>query len=278
MARMTLEEKIGQLIALWATKSRHPRRRLDRILAAEGEPRLPRRLRPGDAPLGPQGRARHSGHALAHGRGHGALRQRHPALGGRTQTRLGIPVLFHDECLHGYMAVGRDDVSRWPSACRALSIPELVREVNSVIAREMRAHGSHLVLSPVVDIARDPRWGRIEETFGEDPYLCGEMGVASVLRPAGRGAHARRGQGLRDVEAHDRPRPAPVGRERRRPRRSRRASFARTSSRRSARWSRARHRVGHAFLQRDRRRAVAREPVAHRHACCAASGASTAPS
>ena len=57
----------------------------------------------------------------------------------------------------------------------------LMREVQSVIAREVRARGVHLALSPVVDIARDPRWGRIEETFGEDPYLCGEMGVAAVL-------------------------------------------------------------------------------------------------
>ena len=49
------------------------------------------------------------------------------------------------------------------------------------MAREIRARGSHLVLSPVVDVARDPRWGRIEETFGEDPYLVSEMGVAAVL-------------------------------------------------------------------------------------------------
>src|SRR3546814_10142757 len=58
--------------------------------------------------------------------------------------------------------------------------PDLLREVNAVIAREIRSRGVSLVLSPVVDIARDPRWGRIEETFGEDPYLVGEMGVAAV--------------------------------------------------------------------------------------------------
>jgi beta-glucosidase len=56
-----------------------------------------------------------------------------------------------------------------------------------VIAREVRARGVHLALSPVVDIARDPRWGRIEETYGEDPYLCGEMGVAAVLGLQGEG-------------------------------------------------------------------------------------------
>src|SRR3546814_18706061 len=56
---------------------------------------------------------------------------------------------------------------------------QLMEDVQSVIAREVRARGVHLALSPVVDIARDPRWGRIEETFGDEPYLCGEMGVAA---------------------------------------------------------------------------------------------------
>jgi beta-glucosidase len=67
---------------------------------------------------------------------------------------------------------------------------ELMEDVQSVIAREVRARGVHLALSPVVDIARDPRWGRIEETFGEDPYLCGEMGVAAVRGLQGEGKEA----------------------------------------------------------------------------------------
>ncbi|HZD52768.1 MAG TPA: glycoside hydrolase family 3 N-terminal domain-containing protein, partial [Woeseiaceae bacterium] len=65
--------------------------------------------------------------------------------------------------------------------------PALVREVNAVIAREIRARGVHLVLSPVVDVARDPRWGRFEETFGEDPYLVSEIGVAAVEGLQGEG-------------------------------------------------------------------------------------------
>ncbi len=94
-------------------------------------------------------------------------------------TRLRIPVLFHEEGLHGYAAVG---ATSFPQAIAMASSwdPGLVREINSVIAREIRARGVHLVLSPVVDIARDPRWGRIEETFGEDPYLVGRMAVAAV--------------------------------------------------------------------------------------------------
>ena len=107
-------------------------------------------------------------------------------------TRLGIPVLFHEECLHGYMA---PDATMFPQAIALAGSFDLalMREVSSVIAREMRAHGAHLALSPVVDIARDPRWGRIEETFGEDPYLCGEMGVAAVVGLQGEGrARSRR--------------------------------------------------------------------------------------
>ncbi len=66
--------------------------------------------------------------------------------------------------------------------------PDLVERVSAVIGREVRAHGATLALSPVVDIARDPRWGRIEETFGEDPFLCAELGVAAVRGLQGDGA------------------------------------------------------------------------------------------
>ncbi len=95
------------------------------------------------------------------------------------QTRLGIPVLFHEESLHGFAA---KDATAFPQSIGLASTwdRDLVREISDLIAGEVRARGVHLVLSPVVDVARDPRWGRIEETFGEDPYLVGEMGVASV--------------------------------------------------------------------------------------------------
>lgn len=95
------------------------------------------------------------------------------------QTRLGIPVLFHEEGLHGYAARG---ATSFPQAIGLASSwdPILFERVYSVVAREIRARGAHLVLSPVVDVARDARWGRIEETYGEDPYLVGELGVAAV--------------------------------------------------------------------------------------------------
>jgi beta-glucosidase len=95
------------------------------------------------------------------------------------QTRLGIPTLFHEEGLHGYAARG---ATSFPQSIALASTwdPELLTRVLSIAGREIRARGAHLVLAPVVDVARDPRWGRIEETYGEDPYLVGEMGVAAV--------------------------------------------------------------------------------------------------
>ncbi|HZU52043.1 MAG TPA: glycoside hydrolase family 3 N-terminal domain-containing protein, partial [Sphingomicrobium sp.] len=94
-------------------------------------------------------------------------------------TRLGIPILMHEESLHGYVARG---ATSFPQAIALASTwdPALVSRVFGVAAREARARGAILVLAPVVDIARDPRWGRIEETYGEDPYLVTQMGLAAI--------------------------------------------------------------------------------------------------
>lgn len=95
------------------------------------------------------------------------------------QTRLGIPVLFHEEGLHGFQ--GRY-ATAFPQAIALASTfdPELIERVYEITAREIRVRGVHHVLSPVVDIALDPRWGRIEETFGEDPFLVSRLSVAAV--------------------------------------------------------------------------------------------------
>ena len=95
------------------------------------------------------------------------------------KTRLGVPILFHEEGLHGAVVV---DGTSFPQAIAQASTwdPNMVMRANAVTARELAARGVSEVLSPVVDVARDPRWGRIEETFGEDPYLVGEMGVAAI--------------------------------------------------------------------------------------------------
>ena len=94
-------------------------------------------------------------------------------------TRLGIPVLFHDECLHGHVA---PQGTSYPQAIALASTWDttLVHNVFSATALEVRARGAHQCLAPVVDLARDPRWGRTEETYGEDPYLTSRIGVAAV--------------------------------------------------------------------------------------------------
>lgn len=95
------------------------------------------------------------------------------------ETRLGIPVLFVDEGQHGMM---RPETTVFPQAIGLACSwdPELFEKVYAVIAREIRTRGGHLVLSPVIDVCRDPRWGRVEETYGEDPYLNSVLSVAAV--------------------------------------------------------------------------------------------------
>ncbi len=95
------------------------------------------------------------------------------------ETRLGIPAIIHEESLHGLLAL--------ESVCFPQSIgqaatwqPELVFEMASRIGRELRSAGAQQTLSPILDISRDPRWGRIEETYGEDPYLVAALGAAHV--------------------------------------------------------------------------------------------------
>ncbi len=97
----------------------------------------------------------------------------------REETRLGIPALGVGEGLHGYMA---HEATSFPQAIALASAwdENLHERIFSAAAREMRARGAHYVLSPVLDVARDPRWGRTEETYGEDPYLIARLGVAAV--------------------------------------------------------------------------------------------------
>ena len=94
-------------------------------------------------------------------------------------TRLGIPAIVHEECCAGFMARGATCFPQIIGVASAWS-PDLVEEMASVFRIQMRAVGAHQGLSPVIDIARDPRWGRTEETFGEDPYLASIMGVSYV--------------------------------------------------------------------------------------------------
>ena len=95
------------------------------------------------------------------------------------ETRLGIPVLFAEECPHGHMAIG---TTVFPTSLSAASTwnPALMQQMGEAIALEARLQGANIGYGPVLDIAREPRWSRMEETFGEDPVLTGIMGAEVV--------------------------------------------------------------------------------------------------
>ncbi len=95
-------------------------------------------------------------------------------------------MLMHEEGLHGLMS---RNGTHFPQAIALAGMfdTELTEEIYTIVSREIRALGVHHVLSPVVDVARDARWGRIEETYGEDPYLVGKVGVAAVRGFQGEG-------------------------------------------------------------------------------------------
>jgi beta-glucosidase len=97
----------------------------------------------------------------------------------KENTRLGIPVMFHEECLHGHAA---PKGTAFPAAIGLASTWDeaLIHDVFSSVASEVRARGVQQCLAPVLDLARDPRWGRTEETYGEDPYLVMRIGLAAI--------------------------------------------------------------------------------------------------
>ncbi|ALS99887.1 glycoside hydrolase family 3 N-terminal domain-containing protein [Lacimicrobium alkaliphilum] len=166
LSRMTLEEKVAQLQTLW-----HRRRDMEdeqhRFVAEKAAQIMPVGIghiaRPSEFKT-PRQTAEFNNAA-----------QRWL----KEQTRLGIPALMHEEALHGYVAF---DATSFPQAIALASSwsPQDLHDIYALAASEMRATGGHWALTPILDIARDPRWGRIEETFGEDPYLQTAMGVAGV--------------------------------------------------------------------------------------------------
>jgi beta-glucosidase len=176
LARMTQEEKIAQLTAIWTQKNK--------LFGRDGrfDPAAARRLYPnGIGQFARPGDLQGPGNPFK--TPYRDVRQTIELVNAIQRfargTRLGIPVLFHEEGLHGYAARG---ATHFPQAIALASSwdPALLERVFTVASREIRARGVQLVLAPVVDVGRDPRWGRIEETYGEDPYLVGELGVAAV--------------------------------------------------------------------------------------------------
>jgi len=172
LSHMSLEEKAAQMMCVWQKKS-------ETLVDADGNFDLKKAKA-----------AFKKGHGLGQvGRpsdaGKGKNAREMAELTNAIQkfflenSRLGIPVMFHEECLHGQAAVGGTSFPQ-PIGLGATFNPELVESLYAMTAEEARVRGTHQALTPVVDVARDPRWGRVEETFGEDPYLVTQLGIASV--------------------------------------------------------------------------------------------------
>jgi beta-glucosidase-like glycosyl hydrolase len=170
MQRMTIEEKIAQLHAFWLILSPDGKHevRTDKFTGAADADQLQAMLKHGlgqiTRPLGSR--------PVEPREGVRALNTLQKFM--CEETRLGIPVMSHEECLSGLMARGG---TLFPSslAFGATWNPDLIEEVGRAIGMEARSVGCHQGLAPVLDVARDARWGRTEETFGEDPYLTGVM-------------------------------------------------------------------------------------------------------
>ena len=201
LAEMTLEEKVGQLGSRWvgndAAAIDDPPTRLETdtgpetlnvapmqdVFAAFGSPPLEEASRHG---LGQLTRIYGSAPVTA---GDGAtelVRQQRVVV---ESSRLGIPALVHEECLTGFTAYG---ATVYPAAIAwgATFDPDLVERMAASIGRDMAALGIHHGLSPVLDVVRDYRWGRVEETLGEDPYLVAMLGAAYVRGLQGAGVLA----------------------------------------------------------------------------------------
>ncbi|WP_261642942.1 glycoside hydrolase family 3 N-terminal domain-containing protein [Erwinia mallotivora] len=178
LARMTLDEKIAQMHARWLTigEDGTVSERSDvsdafshRKDASSFEERLllgvGQITRPfGTQPVDPQ-------------QGYHALNQLQARI--IASNRFGIPAMFHEECLNGLMCAG---ATLFPSALNMASSwhPELVKRAAHWIGEEARSIGCHQGLAPVLDVSRDVRWGRTEETYGEDPWLVGVMATRFV--------------------------------------------------------------------------------------------------
>jgi beta-xylosidase len=172
LSRMTLEEKIAQMTCVWQKKA-------ETLVDAEGnfDPAKAKKAFKDRRGIGQVGRPSDAGRGKD-ARGMAVLTNAIQKFF-LENTRLGIPVMFHEECLHGHAAIDGTHFPQ-PIGLAATFDPELVESLFSMTALEARLRGTHQALTPVVDVAREPRWGRVEETYGEDPYLVSRMGIAAV--------------------------------------------------------------------------------------------------
>ena len=181
LQRMTLEEKLAQLVGYWDK--------------GDGEAVAPLQGEFAEA----AGLDEASRHGLGHLTRPYGTRPVDPVERARwlwawqrrlvTGTRLGIPALVHEECLTG-LAAWTAATYPTPLAWGAAFDPELVEEMATLIGASMRTLGIHQGLAPVLDVVRDPRWGRVEECIAEDPYLVGTIGSSYVRGLQSAGVHA----------------------------------------------------------------------------------------
>jgi len=172
LSRMTLEEKAAQMMCIWQKKA-------ETLVDSDGNfdfQKAKKSFRDGRG-LGQVGRPSDAGDGK-NARGMAELTNAIQKFF-LENSRLGIPVMFHEECLHGHAAPDGTSFPQ-PIALGATFNPELVESLFTMTALEARLRGAHQALTPVVDVAREPRWGRVEETYGEDPYLVSRMGIAAV--------------------------------------------------------------------------------------------------
>ncbi|MFK7914266.1 MAG: glycoside hydrolase family 3 N-terminal domain-containing protein [Pseudomonadales bacterium] len=165
LARLSLPQKLQQLVGCWPAQ----------LCSEESfDPELAREILTDGI-----------GHISRIGASTGLLPGASAALANAIQqflveeTEHGIPAIIHEDAIAGYCARG---ATVFPQAIAQAATfePRLARRIAAAAAAQMRAVGAQQALGPVLDVARDPRWGRLEETYGEDPYLCGRMGIGFV--------------------------------------------------------------------------------------------------
>src|SRR5258706_3155749 len=165
LGRMTLEEKLAQLSSFWMHEVQDGKdfsHAKAKLLLSNGTGQITRTA--GDSVLEPVSVA-HFNNTLQHYL--------------VNETRLGIPAIIHEECCSGYMGLGG---TIYPQMIGLTSswMPDLAERMASEIRKQLRSVGAHQGLAPVLDVSRDSRWGRVEETFGEDPTLVSHFGVAYI--------------------------------------------------------------------------------------------------
>jgi beta-glucosidase len=170
LSRMNLDEKAMQTQCLWIQKFR--------ILNDKGDFDETKAASVLNNGLGELARLNELGGSGRHPKEEAALynKVQHYFI---EKTRLGIPVMVHEESLHGQQA---QDATNFPVPIALASTwnENLMTEIFTKVAEEVRARGGQQVLAPVVDITRDPRWGRTEETLGEDPFLISRLAIAQI--------------------------------------------------------------------------------------------------